>query len=82
MSTPRVQVDQRKNVIGSNLRRGITPGGFTSQFKSGKGPVQRSTYASQEQVNQAAAEFMRKRGIVGGMSGFERAARNYPRASI
>ena len=81
MSTPRVQVDQRKHVIGANLRRGITPGGFTSQFRNGKSPVRRSSFASQEEVNNAAREFMAKRGVVNEASAFERAARNYPRAA-
>ena len=81
MSTPRIPVDHRKGVIGCNLRRAMTPGGFSSRFQTGKGPINRAVYASQEDVNKAAREFMAKRGVVNEASAFERSARNYPRAS-
>lgn len=82
MATPRVE-RRRQNIIGSNLRHGVMPGGFTSSFATGKrGTRKRAVAATQEEVNEAARACLAKRGFHNRPSGFERAAMNYPRPSI
>jgi hypothetical protein len=70
-----------KVILGSNIRRGVTPGGFVpARLPATPESRRQKSSATMKSVNNAANEFLAKRGIVNEMSAFERSARLYPRA--
>lgn len=56
------KVRDRKDLIGCNIRKGITPGGFSVVLGVGRTPGRKSG-GSAEDIRAAATEYLIKKGV-------------------
>lgn len=67
MSISYVPVIRKNNVIGSNIRSGLTPGGFTHNFGIKRHDFVRKKkdiYSDSREVKEAANRVLEKRGLI------------------
>lgn len=71
------RVARRTNMIGCNIRKGVTPGGFSTRFRATNAERERRARelgATPSAVKEAASVFLEKRGITQHPSDFDRTA--------
>lgn len=61
----KVRDSSNKAIIGCNIRKGITPGGFSVVLGVGRTPGRKSG-GSAEDIRAAATEYLIKKGVVQG----------------